>query len=286
MRKAFGYYLPDTVIDQLAESMVNLNANNQLVYGICLYTDAQKYATLSELMDPKELARFMNRYYEKLFMPVKKNGGIVSDVVGDSMMAIWAKSTPDDTLRAAACDAALEIADAIRKFNRQQQTITLHTRIGMHAGHIVVGNIGAVDHYEYRPVGDIVNTASRMEGMNKHLGTQILVSDQVIHRLEGLMTRELGTFLPFGKSNPVVIHELLGYAEAINPKQRQLCSRFQEGLHAYRQRRWDAAIIAFEQTLGIYRADGPSIFYKKLCEGLKQQSPDENWDGMVVMGQK
>jgi adenylate cyclase len=286
IRKAFGYFLPDPVIDQLAKNLGVVDANNQVVYGICLYTDAQQYASLSESMDPKALSRFMNRYYERLFVPVKKHGGIVSDVVGDSMMAIWAKNKPDASLRAAACHAALGIVEAIRDFNRDNQELRLHTRIGMHAGHILVGNIGAVDHYEYRPVGDIVNTASRMEGMNKYLGTQILASDRAIQRLEGFMTRRLGEFLPFGKSNPVVIHELLGYEKDMSMDQKHLCSSFEAGMLAYGQKHWDEAIEAFERALRIYRADGPSIFFKKRCEDLKRNPPDDNWNGTVVMGQK
>lgn len=286
LRKTFGYFLPDPVIDQLEKNLGDFDASNQLVYGICMYTDAQQYAALSESMDPKALSRLMNRYYERLFLPVRKHGGIVSDVVGDSMMAIWAKTQPDQALRAAACQAALGIVEAIRDYNRENQEIRLQTRIGMHAGHILVGNIGAVDHYEYRPVGDIVNTASRMEGMNKYLGTQILVSDQVLHRLDGFLTRNLGVFLPFGKSKPVMIHELLGYLKDTSMEQHQLCRCFEKGLRAYRQKNWDKAIDAFGRALAVYRADGPSIFYKKHCEEFNRNPPDESWDGTVVMEQK
>jgi adenylate cyclase len=220
MRKAFGYYLPDPVVDQLSKNVGHLDAHNQVVYGICLCTDAQQYASLSESMEPRDLSRFMNNYYKALFVPVKKYGGIVSDVVGDSMMAIWVNSTPSEALRTAACKAALEIVEAIRAFNQAQDSVALHTRIGMHAGHILVGNIGAVDHYEYRPVGDIVNTASRMEGMNKYLGTQLLVSDQVLHRVKGLLTRPLGVFQLHGKAKTVAIHELLGLPKRPAPSNR------------------------------------------------------------------
>ncbi len=286
IRKAFGYYLPDAVIDQLAENLGDLDANSQVLYGICLYTDAQQYAALSESMDPKALSQLMNRYYAKLFVPVRTSGGIISDVVGDAMMAIWAKSKPDATLRSAACEAAIGVARAIRAFNRENPQFKLSTRIGMHAGHILVGNIGAVDHYEYRPVGDIVNTASRIEGINRYLGTQTLVSDQVLHRLEGFATRRLGRFLPFGKTNAVVLHELLGHASEIGDDQHELCRHFEAGLRAYHRQRWDEAIDAFDRTLSVYRADGPSIFFKRLCERLKQNPPAEGWDGLVLMDAK
>ncbi len=286
IRKAFGYYLPDAVIDQLAENLDDLDANSQVLYGICLHTDAQQYAALSESMDPKALSQLMNRYYGKLFVPVRKHGGIVSDVVGDAMMAIWAKSKPDASLRAAACEAAIGIGEAIRGFNRENPKFNLPTRIGMHAGHILIGNIGAVDHFEYRPVGDIVNTASRIEGMNRYLGTRMLVSDQVLHRLEGFSTRRLGRFLPFGKSNAVALHELLGHARDTSHDQHELCRHFEAGLRAYHGQRWDDAIDAFDRSLAIYRADGPSIFFKRLCERLKRKPPAEDWDGVVVMDAK
>jgi adenylate cyclase len=286
IRKAFGYYLPDAVIDQLAKNVGDLDANSQVLYGICLYTDAEQYAALSESMDPKSLSQLMNRYYAKLFIPVRTYGGIVSDVVGDAMMAIWAKSKPDGSLREAACEAAIGIAQAIRDFNRENPQFTLPTRIGMHAGHILVGNIGAVDHYEYRPVGDIVNTASRIEGMNRYLGTQTLVSDQVLHRLEGFSTRRLGRFLPFGKSNAVALHELLGHARDASDDQHELCRQFEAGLRAYHRQRWDEAIDAFDRTLSIYRADGPAIFFKRLCERFKKHPPAEGWDGLVMMDAK
>jgi len=286
IRKAFGFFLPDTVIDHLARNVGDFHSSQHLVYGICLYTDAQQYAALSESMDPKALSRLMNSYYERLFVPVKRHGGVISDVVGDSMMAIWARSKPDPSLRAAACHAALGIVAAAGRFNREFPAVQLKTRIGMHAGHIVVGTIGAVDHYEYRPVGDIVNTASRMEGLNKHLGTQILASDQVLHRLDGFLTRNLGEFLPYGKTNAVLIHELLGEAKDISPEQEQLCSHFETGLRAFRNRDWEAAMAAFDRALDIYKADGPSIFFKQRCQRFKENPPEVNWDGIVDMKHK
>ena len=125
----------------------------------------------------------MNRYYAVLFEPVKRHGGLVQDVVGDSMLAIWATTEPDASLRNRACLAALDIAAAVDRFNADSGRLALPTRIGLHSGRLLLGSVGAMDHYEYRAVGDIVNTATRLEGLNKHLGTRMLVSADV---LEGL----------------------------------------------------------------------------------------------------
>jgi adenylate cyclase len=170
IRRTFGYFLPDRVVDELAKNMAEIKTSSQMVYGTCLSTDAEQYTMLSETMDPRELTSFMNRYYEAVFEPVKRYGGIVSDVKGDHMLAVWATAHPDAALRNQACLAALEIASAVHRFKESSDTMHLSTRIGLHSGHMSLGTIGAVGHYEYRPVGDIVNTASRIEGLNKYLG--------------------------------------------------------------------------------------------------------------------
>ena len=129
----------------------------------------------------------MNRYYGVLFEPVKQHGGLVQDVVGDSMLAIWATTEPDASLRNRAMVAALAAATAVDRFNAASGRFALPTRIGLHSGRLLLGSVGAIDHYEYRAVGDIVNTATRLEGLNKHLGTRLLVSAEVLHGLEDLI---------------------------------------------------------------------------------------------------
>ena len=166
--------------------------------------------TLSETMEPAELGALMNRYYGVLFEPVKRHGGLVQDVVGDSMLAVWATTEPDARCGAARVWRRSTSPRPWTASTRRRAGFALPTRIGLHSGRLLLGSVGAMDHYEYRAVGDIVNTATRLEGLNKHLGTRLLVSAEVLHGLEGLMTRELGSFLLAGKSRPIVVHELLG----------------------------------------------------------------------------
>ncbi|MEW6571852.1 MAG: adenylate/guanylate cyclase domain-containing protein [Nitrospirota bacterium] len=171
IRKAFEHYLPKEVVDQLAKDVAHIKTGSRVVYGICLFTDAQQYTSLSETMEPHELGKFMNKYYEAMFNPVKKHGGFVSGVIGDSMLALWVSASSDAALRDKACLAAIDIAKELEKFDQSSDGAKLKTRIGLHCGQILLGHIGALDHYEYTPMGDIVNTASRIEGLNKHVGT-------------------------------------------------------------------------------------------------------------------
>ncbi len=286
IKNVIGYYLPDKVIDQLAKNMGDILLNNETVYGACLITDAERFTSLSEIMDPKELSRYMNKYYEAVFHPVNKHGGTVSTVTGDSMLAIWIANPQDKEIKSQACRAALDITKSVHCFNESSGNFRLPTRIGLHAGYMLLGNIGAISHYEYTPLGDIVNTASRIEGLNKYLNTQLLVSEEILHQLDGFITRELGKFLFLGKSKPTVIYELICGIEESDDSKRRLCTVFSEALSVYRKRLWDEAIGRFNQIIKIYGADGPSEFYLNLCEEYKKSPPGEIWEGLVCLDKK
>ena len=202
------------------------------------------------------------------------------------MLAVWATAYPDADFRRRACIAALEIHTKIKRFNQSYETLQLPTRIGLHAGQMILGSIGAGDHYEYRPIGDIVNTASRMEGLNKYLGTDILVSGEVLHQLDIFVIRELGQFILAGKSKPIKVYELLCHKEALDRQIKDLCKTFSEALCAYRKRSWMDAIERFHDSMKINEQDGPSRFYLNLCKKYKETPPDESWDGLVRLDEK
>lgn len=262
LRETFGHYLPGTVIDQLTDDRKKTLALGTPAFGVCLATDAEHYTSLAETMDGSALHNFLNRYYELLFAPVRARGGMISDVVGDAMLAIWSAPKPDAALRKSACEAALEITGQL---DRAEQSARLPTRIGLHAGHIVLSHIGAIDHYEYRAVGDIVNTASRIEGLNKLLKTSILASGETIDGLEGLVTRELGSFHLKGKQQPVNLYEVICSTETVTAEIIRLQTLFAAALASFRQQSWPAAIEQFQAVLDVYPDDGPSQYYLASC---------------------
>jgi adenylate cyclase len=286
IKKAFAHYLPKDVVDQLAKNLATIRTGSKVVYGTCLYTDAEQYTSLSESMDPAELVKFMNRYYETMFKPVKQHGGFVSGVIGDSMLALWVAPTAEAPLRDKACLAAVNIRKELKLFEQSSDTVKLKTRIGLHCGQILLGHVGALDHYEYTPMGDIVNTASRIESLNKQLGTGVLVSDEVIDELRGLLTRELGKFRLVGKIKPVVVHELLGRLEESDSTLKNACAIFAQALGAFRRQSWDEAIEKFNQSIEAFGDDGPSRFYLRFCENYKKDPPGEPWDAVTQMEKK
>ena len=286
IRSAFGHYLPDAVVDRLSGNIKEIRAGGQVLYSICLFTDAQNYTPLSETMDPESLADLMNDYYAAVFGPIKANGGLVSQVTGDSVLALWTAPEPLNELKQAACRAAVEIAAVVNQFNAQANPYLLPTRIGIHAGQILLGNIGTTDHFEYRPVGDIVNTASRLEGLNKYLGTQTLVSKEAYAPESGVTSRYMGRFVFKGKSHPVQVYELMQQKALSQELQMAVCRIFATGLEAFGHQCWKDAQHYFSQVLQIYKNDGASRFYYELSLEYQRHPPSTDWDGVVYLQQK
>ncbi|MEO8224449.1 MAG: adenylate/guanylate cyclase domain-containing protein [Gammaproteobacteria bacterium] len=279
--QAIGFYLPANAVDRLMQNMGDLKADAQLLHGTCLATDGEQYTQLAEMLTPDELGSLMNDYYEVLFGEVEQSGGVVTDVVGDAMMAIWATATPNSAMRSRACYGALSIAAAVARFNVQPGRRPLPTRVGLHSGPIRLGNIGSATRVEFRAVGDIVNTASRIEGLNKLLGTRILVSAETLVDVTGLVTRELGTFLLAGKSTPLVIHELLGVAGTIPAAVLGWNERFQSALATFRSGDWAGAGKLFGSLRAAAPDDRAVQFYVNLCERYLQEGPDTFKNGAV-----
>lgn len=284
IRKAFSYYLPPDVVESLASQKNNqgIIENSRLMHGVCLATDAGKYTSLAESMDPMALGNLMNEYYAAIFQPVRQHGGNISDVIGDAMLAIWATPQIDDKPRVEACRAALDVQRAVYSFNESRE-FELPTRIGLHYGQMRIGNVGSSEHYEYRAVGDIVNTATRIEGLNKKLGTRVLASLETVSPLAEFYTRELGTFLLEGKTRAIVVHEIMGRTENVSPHQKKLAEDFSDALHSFVSGNYETALTLFTQILKLFPYDGPARFYRQKCLDCRQKTAPNLENGVISM---
>ncbi|WP_350282777.1 adenylate/guanylate cyclase domain-containing protein [Nitrosomonas sp.] len=275
----FGGHRPEPVVRDMVRGANPIHTDGQLVYGACLATDAEKYTTLAETMDPRQLAALMHEYYGCLFEPVERYQGKVSDVIGDAMLAIWAAGSADALLRERACLACLDIISAVEHFNQGGRGHPpLPTRLGLHSGEMVLGNIGARQHYEYRAVGDIVNTANRIQGANKYLGTRLLVSEEVVNGLNDLLLRPLGRFLLPGKSQSVNLFELIARQSSSSAVQRQLCAAYEQALHICQTGDRAGALHQFTMIHEHFPEDGPTRFMLTYCREsrfLSVREPDE-----------
>lgn len=282
VQTVLGYYVPVNVVKRIAEQSVSMEASRQLVYGTCLFTDAEEYTTVSESLHPEQLRALMNDYYQVMFDVVTKNGGYVSDTSGDSMVAVWTTAAPDAASRSQACRAAIEIIDAVAAFNRDRGRQQLRTRVGLESGELVLGNIGAAQRFEYRAIGDIVNTASRVQGLNRLLGTRVLISAATLEGA-GVAARDLGVFRLRGKTQPVRVYEPIA---ALSMAERDaLLGGFAAALACFEQRKWSEARLRFAALASAFPADAPSGYYLGLSSEIERNPPDD-WPGFVTVNVK
>jgi adenylate cyclase len=226
----------------------------------------------------------MHRYFEAVFEPIKKNGGLITDLKGDSILAIWKAPRPDSALCQQACTAALGIAHAVSQFSKTSGS-KLPTRIGLHAGQMFLGNIGAGDHYEYGPTGDTVNTASRLDNLNKMLGTEILVSEEAIRGLDSFVTRKAGNFRLKGKAQPLAVYELLCRRGEAAEQHQTACTAFLDALEIFYRQCWNEAEEKFHRCNEGWANDRLSEFYIRRCQEYKK-TPPPNWDGVIPLEEK
>ncbi len=262
--KVLGMFVPRGVVARLVNNAERLAWVRESVHGACVATDGERYTALADSMNPEQLGRFLNRYFQTLFPPVASNQGWVADVVGDSMLAVWAEAQPSAKVRGQACQAALEIRAASERFNRDA-TARMPTRIGVDFGPISLTTLGAGTHWEYRPVGSVPNTANRLQSLNKKLGTQLLASEAAVEGLDQLLVRDLGWFMLRGKASATRVFELVAERSRATPSESALCRAFADALLHFQSGNLDEACSRFEALVRDFGEDGPSRFFAALC---------------------
>jgi adenylate cyclase len=279
IQAVLGYYVPPSVVKTLAGASAGAPAERRQVHGTCLFTDAEKYATASDTLPPEQLLALLNEYYGVMFPIVRRLGGYVSETAGDSMVAVWTSSSPDPESRRSACRAAIEILAAVTEFNKDRGVRRLPTRIGIESGDLVLGHVGVGPRQEYRAIGDIITTASRLQALGKVLRARVLISDAAL-AATGVPARNLGLFLPRGKALPLRLFEPFA-ACAAGVDAERLDASFATALRWFEAQRWPDAHRAFAEVLSEFPEDGPAAFYRALCRDLEQRPPG-NWPGFVA----
>lgn len=178
-----------------------------LGYGLCLATDATGFTAYSEQTSPPDVVAFLTRYFRLLFAPVIDRGGFVSDVVGDSMLAVFPCESATTAPVEAVLDACVAILEAV---DSAPTGHALPTRIGVSMGSMTRTMVGALSHFEYRAVGDTVNVANRLEGLNKVYGTRVLVTEEVAAAAPAFQFRDCGSATLSGRSARLRVYALLG----------------------------------------------------------------------------
>jgi len=251
-----------------------------------LASDVEGYTTLAERLPPEDLAVLKNEYCDTLGQCIRRHQGVLLDMIGDSMVCIWPSREPDRNSRLQAALAALDMLEAVETFNQQHPTQCFPTRIGLNAGWVAMGHVGGDGHFMYGVVGDMVNTASRIEGLNKYLGSRLLAAQPVVAELNELLVRPMGQFLLKGKTQPQTVFEIVARRAQATSSQIHLCSEFKLALQRYREEHWQIAADHFETLLHHNGEDGPSRFYLQRCLKFGAKPDDFKEEGIIRFAEK
>jgi len=262
--RALEMYVPESVVRDLAGAGVDLDSVNRVVYGTCLANDMSGFTAVSEGKSAKELARFMNAYFDAMAQPLKRYGVDVTEFHADTIMCAWTRNQESPAMRRNCLLGAIGVLAAMEAFNKAEGA-NLSARIGLQDGDFYLGHTGGGGRMAYSILGDPANTASRLEEMNKHLGTQILAGRTVVDGVEGIVVRPVGSFKLLGKGEGTPTVQVLGESENATPAQIRLCEEFAVALGLFEQGRWQDALESFSAILERYPDDGPSGFYASVC---------------------
>jgi len=290
IKDAFSTYLAPSVVKQLVDSGQNLELGGEEREITAFFSDVQGFTSISEKLTPHELVELLNEFLTEMTDIILEHEGTVDKFEGDAIIAFFGAPNILPNHAEKACIATTKMQKRLVELREKWQTQDkpmLHMRVGLCTGPAVVGNMGSRSRMDYTMMGDTVNTAARLEGVNKVYSIFTMIADETFKGIgEHLQAREIDSINVVGKTEPVSVYQILGYPEDIDEPMAEAYAGYAEGLAAYRDRQWDQAIAAFEKVLAIAPDDGPSKTMQARCIEYKADPPPEDWNGSYAMKTK
>jgi len=283
IRSMFSSYVSHRVVDELVKDPALARVGGESREITVLFADIQNYTGFSERFPPEEVVRILNEYLSEMTGAVMDSEGTLDKFLGDGIMAFWGAPLRQEDHAQRAVGCAVEMLARMERLKtkwERQGDVPLSFRIGINTGEVIVGNVGAEGKkMEYTAIGDNVNLASRVEGLNKVYGTRILVTGETRAAAgDSLSLREIDTVQVKGKERPVSVFEVFD-----GPK--DLGERYAEALALYREGNFAAAMKRFD-LLAEEFGDPPSALFAQRCLLYHESPPDQEWDGAYVMTTK
>ncbi|MBF0357360.1 MAG: adenylate/guanylate cyclase domain-containing protein [Magnetococcales bacterium] len=266
LKQAFSRYLSPELVDLLVKDPDRLTRGAERRELTFLFTDIEGFTTVSEKSDPNELAPQMNIYLDGVCSTILRHGGMVVDLIGDAVFAMFNAplDQKDHANRALLC--ALEVNKVAKEFQKTPEAIRLgfgRTRIGINTGEALVGNFGAEDRFKYTPLGDAVNTGARIEGLNKYFKTEICASGRSVSSGNVDSVRLIGDVVLKGKKEPITIFEVI--PEDMHEENEYL-ERYKKAFELLEKEDKSAAKTAFAALAKEKPDDGCVAFHLKRLE--------------------
>jgi adenylate cyclase len=288
---AFGRYVAPAVITEMMKDPSRLSLGGEEKIMTVLFSDLAGFTAYSERYPPQELFALMSEYYARMTERIFACEGMLNEYIGDELMAIFGAPLELEDHAGRACAAALEMKEHRMAMCEEWLAIgrpRLAARTGINSGIVLVGNLGTEYRYSYGVLGDNVNLASRLEGMNKQYRTEILISEHTAELAgDGFRLREVDIVRVVGKQRGTRIFELLGHRDTTFPDGQEHALRCYEfALATYRAQRWREAADALRDGLTRWPEDGPSQVMLERCLLYLEAPPEGDWDGVFIATRK
>lgn len=279
IKSAFSRYVSAHVVDEMIAHPERLRLGGERRELTLLFSDMAGFTSISEKLQPDIVAKLINAYLTEMTKIVMAYEGTVDKFIGDAVMAFWGAPLEDELQALHACEAARDMQVAMAQLVPLYEEHGVHAvaiRIGVHSGIATVGNMGSEARFDYTALGDTVNLAARLEGVNKLYGTGILISADTVERIGGkLSMRPVDKVRVKGKQQPVEIFTI-----SENLELNLLTKR---AIDEYRSRNWDASVELWTEITRQYPADSIASVYLKRIQEFREQEFSDDWDGSVAL---
>lgn len=287
IKDAFSKYVSEKVVNQIIAKPEILALGGEERVVTAFFSDLAGFSSVSEKLTPHELVELLNDYLTEMTDIILKYDGTVDKFEGDAILAFFGAPVPYEDHALRACLTAIEMQQRLEEMRavwKAEGKDELYMRIGINTGKMVIGNMGSKTRMDYTMMGDSVNLAARLEGVNKLYNTETIIGESTYATVkEEIETRELETIRVMGRKEPVKIYQVLGRKGEMNPQIRAILPLFNQGLRHYGNREWKEGLACFDKALQINEHDGPSLAYRLRCIDFLFKPPEENWDGVYDM---
>lgn len=283
VRHIFQKYVPAEIIDEVLKTKGDQLLVGKKQQATILFSDIRSFTSIAEKLTAEELVSSLNTYFNIMVSIIIEHKGIIDKFIGDAIMSIFGAPVlhEDDPIQAVL--TGLSMLEALKSFNKKQ-TISgnppFKIGVGINTGEVVIGNIGSQQKLEYTCIGDTVNLASRLEGLTKLYGTEIIISEYTYKEAnDQIMARELDSVKVKGKDKPVKIYEPYHQVPGRTKSGYEI---FNEAIAHYRNMNFNEALKLFQRSKDMLVQDTPSALYIDRCEELIYNPPGEDWDGVFT----
>ncbi len=302
LRKSFSTYISPEMIDRLVDEGIEPELGGVSDILTAYFTDIQSFSSFSEILTASQLVELLNEYLTAMTETLLEHGGTLDKYEGDAIVAFFGAPLPMEDHAARSIETALDMQEQLAKLRAQWASEgekwpdlvhEMRMRIGLNTGEFVTGNMGSSTRMNYTMMGDIVNTAARLEASAKVYGIYIQATIANLEHAgrDNYEWRDIDKVKVMGKSESVETVEIMARKGELPPQLLEMKDIFQAGIQLYKQQQWDQAKALFAKSEKIEevfpkRPGNPSLVYMDRCDFFKADPPGDDWDGSWTLTSK